>query len=242
VTALDASTGKPLWHAEGPSKSLLVSGRLVVAVGEEGSAWCFVARGAATGVRAFRIPLPAERLDHSPWSAREVAGLFLVQREANWRDEQAVLIDRQGHVRHRFKGPVVAVSTQSKQGVFLSGGEVVGSSAGRAGRWAVPWASPEPLPGGRLLEVGPDEFVAYVYCPIADSGVQLVRFDVATGKVAWRAQCAPLGVDHSKYRHDVTVAVAGDRLRVTSKGSSGTFVEELDLQTGKQLKRTVSGR
>src|SRR5262245_22321774 len=36
VMALDATTGTPLWHADGPSKSLLVSGRLVAAVGEEG--------------------------------------------------------------------------------------------------------------------------------------------------------------------------------------------------------------
>jgi hypothetical protein len=46
-------------------------------------------------------------------------------------------------------------------------------------------------------------------------------------------------VGHSQYLHDATVAVAGERLRVSSQGSYGTFVEVLDLRTGKQLRRTA---
>jgi outer membrane protein assembly factor BamB len=243
VMALDATTGKPLWHAIGPSNNLLVSGRLVLALGRQAGASWFVGRGAATGVRAWQVKLPADRFgDVSLWSAREFAGLFLVRRVGGGGEEQALLLDRQGDVRHRFRHPVVAASTQGQEGVFLSGGEVVGSSAGRVGRWATPLASPEAIANGRLLGVGPGQLLAFVYCPIADSGVQLVRFDAAKGKVAWRARCAPLGVDHSKYRHQAAVAVGRDRVRVTSKGSSGTFVEVLDLKTGKRLERTSSTR
>jgi hypothetical protein len=90
--------------------------------------------------------------------------------------------------------------------------------------------------------VGDGDLVAFLYCGIADSGVEVMRLNSATGKVVWRADCAPLGVKHSAYQHEATVAAEGDALRVTSRGSSGTFVEVLDLGSGRQLERTVSKR
>jgi outer membrane protein assembly factor BamB len=234
VTALDATTGKPLWQGTGASKSLHVSGRLVLAAGAEG----FVGRGAATGVRAFQVQLPAERFGGVPtWSVREVAGLFLVQTEGGC-DEPALLIDRQGSVRYRFKSAVVEARLVGKEGVFLSGGEVVVASAGREGRWVLPFTNPESPPGGGFVVLKGD-LVAFRYSRIAGSGVQLIRFNAATGKAVWRADCAPLGVDYAKFRHHAAVTVEGGRLCVTSVGLYGTFVELLDVKTGKQLKRTV---
>jgi outer membrane protein assembly factor BamB len=238
LSALAVSTGKPLWHSEGATKVLLVRGRLVITLGEERGVWRFTGRGAASGVLVFQVKLPAGRFGGaSTWSVREVAGMYLVQ-IGSLHDDQAVLIDRHGSVRHHFEHLVVEALTVGKEGVFLSGGEVVVASAGREGRWVTPFANPEPLPGGELVGVGGD-WIASLYCRNADSGVQLVRFNAATGKVVWRARCEPLGVDHSKYRHNATVAIEGERLRVTSKGSFGTFVELLDLKTGKRLGRTV---
>jgi hypothetical protein len=94
------------------------------------------------------------------------------------------------------------------------------------------------LGNGGLVEVPGGGVVAFSYGSGFDSGVNVVRLDLATGKVVWWVRCASLGVEHSKYRHQAAVVVEGDRLRVTSEASGGTFVEELDLKTGKRLKRT----
>src|SRR5262249_21923686 len=126
--------------------------------------------------------------------------------------------------------------------VLLTEREVVRLRRGAKVRWATPLPDGSWLEDGGLIELPGGDVLAFRYGPIHDSGVQVARLAGATGKVVWRAHCAPLGVGHSKYRHEGTVAVEGDRLRVTSEASGGTFVELLDLRTGKQLKRTVSGR
>jgi hypothetical protein len=69
-----------------------------------------------------------------------------------------------------------------------------------------------------------------------------MRFDPSSGKEKWKVYCQGLHVGHSKYSHTATVAVEGEKLRVTSTGSQGTFVEILDLKTGRQLERTQKAR
>ncbi len=61
--------------------------------------------------------------------------------------------------------------------------------------------------------------------------MQLMRLNAAD-KVVWRRYCAGLGVAHSEYSHHAKLAVEGNRIRVTSKGSEGSFVEILDLRNG----------
>src|SRR5262245_19577345 len=51
--------------------------------------------------------------------------------------------------------------------------------------WATSHGDRDRLGGGGLIEVGGD-VVAFLYCPIADSGVLVVRLNAATGKVVWR--------------------------------------------------------
>jgi outer membrane protein assembly factor BamB len=122
--------------------------------------------------------------------------------------------------------------------VFLRDREILRVSPKGTARWKVSLGGPDWDRDGGFVTIG-DDLVAFRYGRIWDSGVWLTRLDPGTGKVVWHARCAPLGVGHSKYRHDVTVALDGDSLRVTSRGSYGTFVEDLDPGTGKQLKRTV---
>jgi len=126
--------------------------------------------------------------------------------------------------------------------VLLTEREVVRLPRGAKARWATPLQNSDWLGDGGLVEVAGGDLVAFSYGPVSDSGVQLVRLDGASGEVVWRAGCAPLGVKHSKYMHDATVTSEGDRLRVTSEASGGTFVEALDLRTGKRLSRTSSER
>jgi outer membrane protein assembly factor BamB len=126
--------------------------------------------------------------------------------------------------------------------VLLKGTEVARLPRAGKARWVAPLPKGYPLGNGGLVEVPGGDVVAFSYRSSFDSGVNVIRLDLATGEVVWRARCARLGVPHSRYWHQAAVAVAGDRLRVTSQGSSGTFVEELDLRTGKQLSRTRSKR
>lgn len=87
------------------------------------------------------------------------------------------------------------------------------------------------LPGG--------DWVVFRYHGSADSGVRVTRMDAQMTNQRWRTQCQSLGVEHSKYRHDVELTRHGDRLKVVSLGSGGKFEEWLDLATGKQLRRTI---
>jgi hypothetical protein len=87
------------------------------------------------------------------------------------------------------------------------------------------------VPAGGVLEVG--------YSRMADSGVHLVRRGGLLGRQVWEHWCRGLGVTHSEYQHDVTVRVEGPVVRVTSRGSDGTFVERLDLATGTRLGRVT---
>lgn len=76
------------------------------------------------------------------------------------------------------------------------------------------------------------------YGPISDSGVELERINGA-GKVIWLYQVAPLGVSHSKYRHEVWTRIEGKKIWVTSIGAK-TINEVIDLETGKQASRSIS--
>jgi hypothetical protein len=87
------------------------------------------------------------------------------------------------------------------------------------------------LPDGGLLE--------FRYCATADSGVDLRRLDHQDGNVLWEQAVAPLGVGHSEYQHEVFVWIEGTTLKVVSRGYGGTFVERLDLDSGKSLARSA---
>lgn len=77
------------------------------------------------------------------------------------------------------------------------------------------------------------------YGPISDSGVELER--VLDGKVLWRKHVEPLGVEHSKYRHEVFVSIDGlspDTIRVISIGEKAIY-ESRSLTDGRQLSRKI---
>jgi hypothetical protein len=91
------------------------------------------------------------------------------------------------------------------------------------------------VPGGDL--------VAFLDSKIANTGVQLLRVDPADGTKRWESYCQPLPeVAHSEYSHAVEVEWGEGRLRVLSSGSAGNFVEWLDGQTGKQIRRSHQHR
>jgi hypothetical protein len=78
------------------------------------------------------------------------------------------------------------------------------------------------------------------YGPISDSGVELEL--VIQSKTIWRVHVQPLGVEHSKYVHEVFFGVDmfdRTKLNVTSIGAR-TIRETRSLIDGKELSRQVT--
>jgi outer membrane protein assembly factor BamB len=191
----------------------------------------------ATGIILWQSPGPNDRLlvSRDRLLATEEAedrGRWVIARTVTTGAEVC---------KFRLPAGAVAGLPQGEDRLLLTETEVVRVCPGKKS-WATPLGEGVRLRGGGLVEADGGDLVAFSYGPISDSGVRLTRLNAATGKVAWRAHCAPLGVGHSQYLHDATVAIEGERIRVTSWGASGTFVEVLDLRKGKQLSRTVSKR
>ena len=97
-----------------------------------------------------------------------------------------------------------------------------------------PVAEGEPI----VLDPKSGEKLCYRYCSISDSGVEVDRVS-KDGEIIWRNYVAALGVEHSKYRHNVWVRIEKDgKIQVTSVGAR-TIIETIDPVTGKQISRSV---
>jgi hypothetical protein len=247
VTALDRKTGKFIWSSEGIHDRLMVSGDLLLAADSRHATdiadrerW-LVARTTTTGTVVFRVGLPLN--DISPRPIREIGELFLVQTDEKPSGKgDAVLVDREGKVRYRFDHQVVDGMRHEGDYVFLTSRNIIRRDSQDKDVWTVSFPDPEWLAGGGLLPLPNGDLIGFLHGRISDTGVQVVRLDPSTGKVVWQVQCRGLGVAHSEYCHQATVTVDENSVHVTSKGAAGTFVEILDLATGKQLERKQSVR
>jgi WD40 repeat protein len=248
VTALDVRTGQVLWRSPGPAHRLLLSGDVLLAADcsigtdEKGGGRFFLARRAASGTEAFRVPLPAydaaNHFDALP--IEEVAGWFVVQTlDGVGGVGSCFLVDRAGQVRHRLDRQVLAVRAAGEDRLVLTSHDVIRLGADGPPRWTARFAHSEWIAGGGLVPLEGGEVVAYLYCQIADSGVEVLRLDPRTGRKRWEVDCHGLGVEHSKYSHHAVVEVRGERLTVTSRGSGGTFVEALSAKTGRSVGRRI---
>jgi outer membrane protein assembly factor BamB len=246
VTALDAETGKELWHSPGPNNGMLLSKDLLLATGSsptEGRAQdsLVMARSTNHGKPTFKTKVDVMGFD--PMLIEEMAGFFVVQaRERPGGRGDACLLDRKGTVRHRLDRQVVAGVGKGEDVVLLTSTDVVCLAPSAKVQWKLAFDDHQWIAGGGLFELPGGDLVAFRYGCINDSGVDILRLTPAAGKMVWKVACTPLGVSHSKYHHSATVSVEGKTLRVTSRASSGNFVETLDLETGRQLNRTVSKR
>lgn len=242
VTALDVSNGAVLWRSPGPAERLLLSGDLLAAaecgISEsvtKNGRWA-VARNVATGRVAFRASLPTA--DFDPLPIEDAAGLFLLQRadQANG-DGLALLLDRTGAEHRRFDREVIAARAWAGGRLILTGRDVCRLSVTGKIEWTVPFPRYEWLARGEFVPLPGGGMVAFVNCAISDSGVQVLRFDPVRGGQVWTASCRGLGVEHSGYNHTAHAERGGSFLRVTSRGSSGTFEECLELATGRSVAR-----
>jgi hypothetical protein len=137
----------------------------------------------------------------------------------------------------------IAEVTRGTDRVCLTSRHVARVSPAGKVLWLVPFKQPYPIGDGGLTKLQGGDLLAFRFAPLWNSGVDLIRLSPATGKVAWSSRCAELvGVAHSAYRHAATIAIAAHLIRVTSEGSAGTFIEILYVETGRQIRRTVSKR
>ncbi len=175
----------------------------------------------------------------NPELLQQVVGLFLVQiPEIPDSHGCAFLIDRQGAVRHRFDCQVLSAQKYGEDGVFLTRKNVVRVTSEGKVVWTILFDERQWDEEGTMIDLPSGDSVVFHFHRIADSGVNVIRFDPSSGNEKWTTFCAGLGVMHSQYLHSAKITVEDDKIRVTSEGSSGTFVEILDLKTGRQLNRT----
>ena len=93
-----------------------------------------------------------------------------------------------------------------------------------------------------VVDVVKDERIIFRYCPIADSGVEV---ELVQGNVVlWRKHVEPLGIEHSRYQHAVSLQVdplRHDWLLVTSRGAK-TIEQMLSFRDGGFISRRIKSR
>ncbi|XAM01429.1 hypothetical protein OT109_08540 [Phycisphaeraceae bacterium D3-23] len=93
---------------------------------------------------------------------------------------------------------------------------------------------------GEYIDLGEGDRLLLRYVPSADSGIEIER--VTDGEVVWRVRAMPLGVRHTQYKHEIYAHVAEGQLVLLSDGTSGTFNERRELETGELIERSESNR
>jgi hypothetical protein len=145
-----------------------------------------------------------------------------------------VVLDLKEFVHHAIpRAGGWLVSTTSRLAMLNEKGDAQWEVANEHADWY-------PFDSRQMLLVNDDIYIWY-WGPISDSGVEVRRISIETGKATWTAKCEAVGVSHSKYRHVAYIELRGEKLIVVSQGSYGWFVEVLNTANGKQLHRWKSG-
>jgi hypothetical protein len=241
ILALNKPDGDFLWYQEGPNERMALNGNVLYAVsrghgnkGEKNGWWLF-ARDTKSGNLAFKYELSQDD-DYDPDPVKVFDDVVVVQKSYSFEGGDTKFIDGKGKLLHQLPFEVVDMATNNGRYYVLSGSKVLGYGKDWKpfGIWSFPQA--EFLPRGRLFFLNGNTALAYLFCPISDSGVQLMKFDTTTGRTIWNYQCRPLGVGHSAYSHRVTVEIVDANIRVTSDGFR-RFVETITIENGNRLDR-----
>ena len=93
--------------------------------------------------------------------------------------------------------------------------------------------------GGEIVELMDDSIILIQYGRICDSGVLVTKVKLNNLKIVWETKLKPAGVSHSEYYHSVEVRYIGRKgLRIKSIGSSATWCENVNMNTGESFDRT----
>ncbi len=221
LVALARSDGHEIWHSPGAGLGVCVDGDVVVAHdGGDG----LVGRSLATGSELFECDEPSK-------VARILAidGDFLVF-VGSWTRVH----DRRGAV-------LLDIPCRGADVEPTSGGFLVASTEGielddRSGRlvWRNVGLKPYSDEWGRFVYVENGDVIAMAG---ASRALNLARIGATTGKTLWSARCEPAEGDlRTGYSHEVYAEVRGDHLVVVNQGVA-SYLEVLDIATGKQRRR-----
>jgi outer membrane protein assembly factor BamB len=246
LMAVEKRNGRVVWESAEWACGVLLDGDKVITLVDrsedpEGQEeYWVVAYRAETGEKVFetRLPDDLEYFQHRLEILRisEMMGMYLVQgRDKFSGPGYAVLIDRQGKVWHRGHQRILDGVKVGEDRVLLTSQRVVRLLASGQSQWERVFEWRER--GGGVVMPGDGTLLAYLYGPNSDSGAQVMRIRIEDGAVMWQVYCQRRGFRHFRYSHNVDAIVDEKTVTVRSAGSSGSWVEVLDLQTGKQLKR-----
>jgi len=136
---------------------------------------------------------------------------------------------RTGPALFAVAGDVHGAIADSRGFCLHVGDELVAFDATGKERWRAPLVVK--WPNQFALAATPNGLVVVTRSLAAsDAGATLQAHDPATGEIAWQRELPPLGVDHSKYWHDVVTFVRGEQIVVTSHAAGGHWLCLLDLR------------
>lgn len=136
---------------------------------------------------------------------------------------------RTGPALFAVAGDVHGAIADSRGFCLHVGDELIAFDPTGKQRWRAPLAAK--WPDEVRLTATPNGLVVLTsFHSKADDGAKLQAHDPATGEIAWRRELPPLGVDHSKYWHDVATFVRGEQIVVTCHAAGGHWLCLLDLR------------
>jgi outer membrane protein assembly factor BamB len=243
IVALDYETGREIWRSEGPSGHLHASGALLVAVDctsrRKPEARWLVARNEADGREAFRYEL---RWNAEPDVIQDVGDLLLVRDAWTREGYKSALLN------HRGK-PVITLDKYVARACLMDGDLLLVTNTGLArlgsrgqARWENPVLRATEITGARIIPLPGGDILAYVFCEISDSGIEVARVRGTDGRLVWSTECKELGVSHSSYSQVCYHEIRGGDLIMVSQGAAAHFVEILDLATGVSQRRFLVSR
>jgi outer membrane protein assembly factor BamB len=237
LVGIDRATGKERWRITVPNDRLHAAGDLVLSLDSNAylpavpKRW-LVARRDWDGTEVFRVELPRKA---DPEALFDLGRLLLVR---NRHPHFSLVIDRTGRIVFELRERVSAGVPIGNGWLVVTDKRVARLDAKGSVVWELPGFENDFVMGTGILVLPGGDALVYNHGAISDSGVELLRVGLADGKVRWRRRADPLGVGHSKYRHQAyVVRIPGDELAVVSQGSYGSWIERVDALTGSQRGR-----
>ena len=166
---------------------------------------------AGSWLTVFAAPAPEEK-DYQKIADKE---------EWKWTPERASARDSAKHFKGDFHAEAVEKDSNGFTIVkFLKGDDVVFSVEGHEG----------------TVFAGKDNVVYYAdYSPNA-SGCSVIAYDLKAKKQVWKTSLKGLGpIRHTRYSNRVILDIKDDAVHVLGKEAAGTYVEYLDLKSGKTV-------
>jgi hypothetical protein len=162
---------------------------------------------------AFAAPAPEEK-DYQKIADKE---------EWKWTPERARARDSAKNFKGDFQAEAVEKNAEGFKSTivkFLKGDDVVFTVEGHEG----------------TVFAGKDNVVYYAEYSLIASGCSVIAYDLKAKKQLWKTSLKGLGpIKHTRYTNQVILDIKDDAVHVLGKEAAGTYVEYLDLKSGKTV-------